>query len=383
MTQTFHQRLPLLPICLASAFLAAASGASYAYVDLSLNAMGASASAIGLNAAMPAMAWLLAMPLMPWALRRFNLRPLLLGLLAVTATAMICSALFPDPDVWLLLRFLFGGGTGMTFRLVEYWIGATAPSAHRARNVGLYAMSFATGAMTGAFITPVIGAYGWPPVMLMVTLTGVSALIFSLLRGAPPQPGPPARAGWHLCRQQGFLALSAVLIFGMFEAVPYTMMPVYSARLGLPDHWAVWCTAAAIGGQILMAVPSGILADRYGKGRVVTVAAMISMLVPALIPQTVHTPALLLITMALWGGFAGTLYTVALALLADQFRGADLAAANAAFGILYAVGNLGGPLLHGFAMDGWDPQGLMVSASALFCLFLCGVLLRPRPPARA
>lgn len=375
--------LPLVRLCLASALLAGASGASYAYVDLSLNAWGLSASAIGINAAMPALAWLLATPLMPWALRHFSPRHLLLGLLAVIAAAITCSPLFHDPGAWLVLRFLFGGSLGLVFRLVEYWINATAPEAHRARSVGLYAMSFGAGAMAGASVIPLIGVDGWPSILLMVALTGAATLIFALTGGGPPRvEGPPVRIGSRFCRHHGGLAVCAALIFGMFEAVSYTMMPVYAIRLGLPEHWAVWCAAATIGGQIVMAAPTGILADRYGKVRVMTGAATLAALIPALIPHTTHAPPLLLITMLLWGGVAGTLYTVALALLADQFRGADLAAANAAFGTLYAIGSLSGPLLHGVAMDLWPAQGLMVSAAAQFCAFLCAVLIYSRisPP---
>ncbi|WP_141400361.1 MFS transporter [Magnetospirillum sp. 15-1] len=105
-----------------------------------------------------------------------------------------------------------------------------------------------------------------------------------------------------------------------------------------------------------------------------------SLVIPAAIPQTVQTPEVLLVVMIAWGGFAGSLYNISLAMLADRFKGTELAAANAAFGTLYALGNLFGPLLHGMAMDWANPQGLMVSAALLFALFLGGAL---RPARRA
>ncbi|OJX75910.1 MFS transporter [Magnetospirillum sp. 64-120] len=365
--------LPLLSV--ASALLAAAVGVSYVYVDLALNRMGVSATAIGVNAAMPALGWLLATPLMPWALKRFPAKALLLGLLVLAVCAILCFPLLPDATLWLGLRFVFGGGTGMVFRLVEYWINGASAQTHRARNIGIYVMAFASGAMVGGMVTPSVGVDGWPPIVMIAGLTVASALVFAILPGSPPAVEAVARLSLRRLLASGaFVALFGILVYGMFEGVPYTLMPVYVVRQGLDDQWALWCAAAAIGGQIVMAVPAGILADRYGKGKVATASAACALIIPAFIPTAVAFPQALLGLMLLWGGFAGALYNVTLAMLADHFHDSELASANAAFGTLYALGSLCGPPVHGMAMDAWNPQGLLVSAGALFAVFLGGWL---------
>ncbi|WP_170958836.1 MFS transporter [Magnetospirillum sp. 15-1] len=264
-------------LSVASALLAAGVGASYAYVDLSLNRMGASATAIGINASMPALGWLLGTPLMPWALRHFNFKRLLLGLLAVAVLAICAFPLFPEQKAWMVLRFLFGGGCGLVFRLVEYWINAASPENHRARNVGIYATAFAAGAMTGAAIIPMVGLRDWPPVLMMAALVLAAGAVFATIRGGPPQIKTPTSRNWLLHRGSAFLPLFGVLIFGLFESVPYTLMPVYSIRSGLADQWAAWCAAAAVGGQVIMAAPVGILADRFGKARIMVWCAVIAL----------------------------------------------------------------------------------------------------------
>jgi len=377
-------RLPLnLPLLsAASALLAAAVGASYAYVDLSLNRMGVSGTAIGLNAAMPALGWLLATPLMPWALRRFPGKALLQGLLAVAALAALAFAALPDPLAWMGLRFLFGGSSGMAFRLVEYWINAASPESHRARNVGLYAMAFSAGAMTGGMITPMVGIEGWALPLVMAALAAAAGMVFTLPRGGPPPVTVAASlADRRLYTGDARLALAGVLVLGMFEAVLYTLMPIYSVRQGLGEQWALWCAAAAIAGQVIMAAPTGILADRYGKVRVVTWSAALAMATTMLIPLTIGSPEALLLVTLVWGGFGGALYNVTLAMLADQFQGAELASANAVFGTIYAIGSLCGAPLHGLAMDLWDPQGLMLSSAFMFACFLAVALRHPRRAA--
>lgn len=377
MSRSCQTPLNLAVLSAASALLAAAVGASYAYVDLSLNRLGLSATAIGMNAAMPALGWLLATPLMPWALRRFDPKGVLLGLLAV---AMIASLGFPtstDPGIWMVLRFLFGGGAGMVFRLVEYWINAASSESHRARNVGIYATAFCAGAMTGAAIVPTVGLEGWPPVVLMLALTLAAAVVFATLRDGPPAINAVPRLDWRHCGYSGtaFVAIFGALVFGLFEAVPYTLMPVYAVRVGLAEDWAAWTASAFLLGALMFPVPLGLAADRFGKVKVVTINAAAAMAIPLILPQATHAPVALLAIMVLWGGFSGSLYTVTLAMLADRFKGAELAGANAVFGTLYALGNLCGPPLHGLAMDWRDPQGLMASAALSFVLFL-GIALR-------
>ncbi len=355
---------------MATALLAAAVGASYAYVDLMLNRMGASGTAIGMNAAMPALGWLLATPLMPWVLRRFNPRMVMAGLLAAAAAAFPGFELLPDERAWMLFRFLFGGSCGLVFRLVEYWINAASPHDRRARNIGIYSVGFCGGAAVGAGLVPVVGVQGWPPVVLVLMLVAGSAAAFGRVRHGPPairdRPERPLRSLSGIA----LVGVVGALLFGMFEPVPYALMPVYVVRQGMGEHWAAWSASAFLIGQVVFSVPIGLAADRSGKIPLLAFCAVGALGMTFVIPETGSAPLALLAAMLVWGGFAGALYTVSLALLADVFDGTDLAAANAVFGTLYAVGSLFGGPLHGAAMDWRDPQGLMISAAALFAVFL-------------
>jgi hypothetical protein len=85
-----------------------------------------------------------------------------------------------------------------------------------------------------------------------------------------------------------------------------------------------------------------------------------------------------------WGGFIAGLYSVGLAHLGANFRGGELAAANAAFSTLYAVGTLTGQGLGGIAMDLWNQHGLSVVVGLISAVFIAVVAYRavtfPRAP---
>ena len=74
--------------------------------------------------------------------------------------------------------------------------------------------------------------------------------------------------------------------------------------------------------------------------------------------------------MFLSGGIRGGLYTRALILVGERFRGADLAAATTAFTAVWGVGGIAGPPMGGFALTQWDPHGVPATIALIFLLYL-------------
>jgi MFS family permease len=72
----------------------------------------------------------------------------------------------------------------------------------------------------------------------------------------------------------------------------------------------------------------------------------------------------------MWGGVGGSLYAVGLAHLGSRYSGADLASANAAFVMLYALGMLLGPPIVGLGMDLISPNGLFFAIAVLLAPYL-------------
>jgi hypothetical protein len=80
----------------------------------------------------------------------------------------------------------------------------------------------------------------------------------------------------------------------------------------------------------------------------------------------------------------GSLYTVGLAHLGARFHGANLAAANAAFVMLYSVGLIAGPPAVGLGMDFADPYGfayVIAATLGAYALMVASRLAFKRPAA--
>ena len=91
------------------------------------------------------------------------------------------------------------------------------------------------------------------------------------------------------------------------------------------------------------------------------------------LPWLMQHPWLLWPSLALLGAVAGGVYTLALVLIGQDFRGQDLVTANACVGLLWGVGSLSGPLLSG-ALMGLASHGLPLALSLAAGLFVVTAL---------
>ena len=90
----------------------------------------------------------------------------------------------------------------------------------------------------------------------------------------------------------------------------------------------------------------------------------------ALLPVVSQNIWIFLPSLFIFGGVVVGMYTVGLALLGERFKGADLAAANSAFVLMFSTGGLLGPPIAGAAMDIWDPHGLAIAMAAISGIYL-------------
>ena len=74
--------------------------------------------------------------------------------------------------------------------------------------------------------------------------------------------------------------------------------------------------------------------------------------------------------MLVLGAILSGVYTIALVIIGEQFKGADLAAASAVFGVMWGAGTVVGPQLGGLAYDQFPPHGIPLALAALAMIFL-------------
>jgi MFS family permease len=124
----------------------------------------------------------------------------------------------------------------------------------------------------------------------------------------------------------------------------------------------------AIAGNAILQFPIGMLTDKWGPINVMWLATLVSMAMSALLPFTITT--ILIWPVAFIAGAAAfAIYTAALAVLGDEFKGPELIAGSAAFAATWGVGGIAGPPIVGAAID-----AVGIQAVPVFIVILYGVL---------
>lgn len=356
-------------------------GLAYPLLSLIMEARGTPRTVIGLSSAMPAIAMLIFSPQIPRIVAVIGLKAFILGCIGTEAAMFAALKIVDDVYGWFPIRFVMGASAAGLFIASETWINQIAREETRARLMAIYSITLSAGVASGPIIVGLTGIDGWLPFLIGVGFVLAAAIPLAWTgRLAPALEGRASFGVFSFVRIAPSLA-AAVLLFAAIESTTGALLPVYGARSGLGLAPAAAMMTVVLLGSMAFQLPIGWLADRFDRYMVLAWLGAFSAGGAALLPAVVEHGLLLWAVLFLWGGVAAGIYTVALAIQGQRFRGAELITANAAFGVLWGFGSIAGPAAGGIAMDLWDPHGLAVVLTAACAGFVA--ILGWRRRARA
>ena len=351
-----------------------AIGLSMPLVSLRLESWGYGSFAIGVMAASPALGILTGASLAGRLAARVG-TPRLMQLCLVTgAASLILLSLLPSYLLWLLLRLALGAILTLVFVLGESWMNQVITDRWRGRLVALYGSSYALSQLAGPLLLGVLGTEGdqgfWLGALLM--LSGATLLLGR--QGAPAAGGHTAawQALLDFCRGAPAIAW-AVALFACFEAMILTLLPVYALNQGFGQQLALYMVSAVVVGDALLQLPLGLLADRLSRQGLFLGCTLGLLAVSLALPLLLHTPGVWPL-LVLFGATAGGLFTLALILVGERYRDAELVSANACIAQLWGLGCLVGPLVTGAASQWLTGHALplLMAAGAAVLLVIIG-----------
>lgn len=358
-------------------------GLSLPLLSLIMERNGVPATINGLNATVGALALLIATPFIPALAARIGTARFLIACYLISAVALIGFRTTNDIVWWFVLRFVLNSALQGLFLVSEVWINKIASDTNRGRLVAIYASIFSAGFALGPIIIQFLGTTGWAPFIAgssAMVLAMIPLLIASRLIPSIDHAGAGAMFGFVLRSPS---AAAAGLAYGATEACAAAFLTVYAVRLGDTETNATLLVAALGLGNMMLVPALGWLADKIDRRLVLILCGVMGLIGASLLPVTGGATWFGLGLVFIWGGFVAAIYAIGLAHLGSNFKGSDLAAANAAFSILYALGTMAGPGLGGLAMDAWSPHGFVVVLGLISALLVAVVGYRtatiPRP----
>jgi MFS family permease len=353
-------------------------------IALALSRLGYSSFAIGAVTAASLIAVILCGPFYPRAIVRLGLKRCIVSGIVFAAAILLLMPLWPSVPLWLVLRFVAGCALGLVWIASEIWMNSVSSTESRGTVMGIYGTVFSIGIVAGPILLEFTGTQGAKPFAI-----GAACLILTLLPLAAlrqvtsaAQEFTPLR-GLSGALKTAPIVMLAALVAGLVESADLTLLPLFGMHAGLDERAALLLVAVFMAGNVVLQVPIGLLADRYGRRTLLGVCAVASCIGPLLLQASLGAPLLLWPLLFVWGGTLYAFYSQGVALLGEEFAVEELPSANTLFVMVYCLGGVIGPSAGGVAMDLWPSRGLpiLLSGAALLMLGGLGITVQRKVPA--
>lgn len=354
-----------------------AIGGMVPLIALTLEHRGVDPVLIGINSAMTSLGVLAAAPLVPTVIRRLGAAEGIAAGLMLTTAAVLALAWTENFALWLVLRFLLGAGVAVQWVVSETWMQAIVSERRRGLVMSIYVTAIAAGFATGPVLLTTVGTEGVLPFAVFAGMIAATALPMLPIRRWVPELSLGQRGSARRLLREAPTVATAVIAVGLVDSAFFTFIPLYGLRIGLSHDTAVTLLTAVLAGNVLLQLPLGWLADRVPRRALLLGLGLACCVGPAAAAWALGTgSAATYPVLFLWGGTAFGLYTVALTMLGERYRGGELAAANAGFVMVFELANLAGPPIAGWAMNAWSPNGLMAWMTAVSVVFVTVAAVR-------
>jgi MFS family permease len=342
-----------------------------------LEKRGIPASLTGLNTAMAGVAAMIAAPITTKIAHSLGVASTMLWAVLIAAVSSLGFYYIENFWAWFPLRIVFHGAITALFILSEFWINVAAPSRKRGLVLGVYATVLSIGFALGNVIFSLVGSSGFLPFGVGSAIILLAAIpIFWARHESPVLDEKPMG---HFLRYLMLVptASFAVFVFGAVEAGGMALFPIFASKEGFSEAQAGFLLSVMAIGNVVFQIPVGLLSDHIrDRRKLLTTIGTVGLIGSILLPFVTQDWRVFSFLLLIFGGAIAGLYTVGLSHLGSRFRGAELAAANAAFIFSYAVGTVVGPQAIGIGMDLVGGHGYAWVITGFFASFVLFALSR-------
>jgi MFS family permease len=362
---TPRQRVLSLAAVIATAFGVGLSfGIGFPLTALTFEAWHQPKWIIGLAGAAPAIAVLIALPVLPRIVAKLGpVVAITIGCL-LGATGFLALYTFDGPWAWIIIRLLMSVGFALPWLAGETWINSVSREETRGRVIAIYAIGL------WPFLSGAVG-------------TAVASVPILLARQLAPEFCHDGSQDILSAVKLAPAAMAAAFIGGFAEISNFSLIPNVALAAGHSQASALALLSTMTFGGIVLQFPIGWLSDKISRLAVIIALAIAFICLVLILPMVLMKPGLAAVVVFLLGGVILGFYTLGLAIVGERVGANDLAAANAAFLIMYQGGSIVGPLAAGAAMTVAPVTGFVTTMVGL--MIVCGLAVvfldRGLPPA--
>jgi MFS family permease len=283
------------------------------------------------------------------------------ALAALFSAIAIAHAIFVDPVVWMLFRFLAGICIVGLFMVIESWLNAEAPPGRRGRLFAVYMVVNLSALAAGQLLLTLDDPRTF-------VLFGVASMLFALAviptaltRVRAPAPQPAGGMDLRRLYRSSTLGVTACFAVGLIGGAFWSLAAVYGLRIGLDEAHVAYFMTAAISGGTVAQIPVGRFSDTHDRTRVLAGVSLLLTVSAGMLSlmNGVRAPAVIG-TAFLFGAFYFPLYSLAVAHTHDQVGPAHVVDATRGLMFVYGVGAVAGPVIAGALMGVTGPGSMFL-----------------------
>jgi len=314
----------------------------------------------------------------PGMIRRVGHVRVFAALGSTISAVLVMYPTLAEPWVWVLGRVVIGFSFCGVYVTAESWLNNAASNENRGKALSLYMIVQMAGIVTAQYIIVLGDVSGF--VLFIIPSVLVSLAFMPILLSVRPTPAfettkPLAISA--LVKASPLACVGMFLLGGIYSA-QFGMSAVYGSRAGLTlGHISLMVSVIYIGGLVAQ-FPIGWMSDRMDRRLLIMGLAILGGLgsLVALGSGFGAGYALILIAAAIMGGTSNPLYALIIAYANDYLEREDMAAASAGLLFINGIGAITGPLIVGWSMDRFGPNGYWVFIAVLNLLLAAYAMYR-------
>jgi MFS family permease len=296
----------------------------------------------------------------PWLIRRVGHVRVFAALGSVISAVLILYPVMTEPVAWMILRVAIGFSFSAVYVTAESWLNHAASNENRGKALSLYLIVQMIGIIAAQGLVVLADPGGF--ILFILPSVLVSLAFAPILLSVSPTPAFATTRRMALIELYRIspLGVVGILLMGAVFSAQFGMAAVFGTAAGLSiGQLSLFISMMYVGG-LLLQFPIGWVSDRVERRRLIIVVAgvgAVGAFVPIMVPGNYTA---LLVASFLIGGTANPLYALLIAYTNDFLEIDDMPAASSGLMFVNGVGAVAGPLVTGWAMGVFGPNGFFV-----------------------
>ena len=288
------------------------------------------------------------------------------ALASLASFGVLIYPLIIDPYVWFALRVLTGICYAGLYIVCESWLNERATNETRGQLLAIYMVISLVGMAGGQYLLNLYSPADFQLFTVVSILISLSVIPVLISATRVPDFETPETMGPVRLYKASPLGVVTMVLVGMGAGVFMGMGPSYAYQQGLNvGEVSMFMSAVFIGG-FLFTWPIGRLSDRFDRRTVIFLTALAAIAVSAFgFTLGGENKMLLYITIALAGGCAFPLYSLAIAYTNDFLSAKQMVAASSTLVMANGIGAMTGPNLSAATMDMLGAAGFFGTIGAI------------------